>query len=75
MAYFVRKGQEVVIEVDGGDRDRIILVAIVHSQSQKRRKLMLTLNAVLGIWQSKGWENPLINEIAGRWLTDHCRRR
>jgi hypothetical protein len=36
MAYFVRQGQQEVIEEDGGGRNRIILASIVHSQSQKR---------------------------------------
>jgi len=35
MAYLVRQGQEVVIKEDGGGRERIILVTITRSQSQK----------------------------------------
>jgi len=36
MAYLIRQGQKEVIEEDGGGGKRIILVAILYSQPQKR---------------------------------------
>ena len=66
MAYLVCKSQKEIIEEDGGGRNCIILVAIARSQSQKRRKLMLTLNAVLEISGSEGWESLLMNGVKGR---------
>ena len=38
MVYLVCKGQKEIIE-DGGGRNRVILVAIAHSQSQKSTKI------------------------------------
>ena len=32
VAYLIRKGQEVVIEEDGGGRNFIVLAAIAHSR-------------------------------------------
>jgi hypothetical protein len=36
VAYLVRQGQQEVIEEDGGDRGRIILVSIPHQYSQSK---------------------------------------
>jgi len=39
MAYLVCQGQQVVVEEDGCDRHRIILVVIPHWKLQNRRKM------------------------------------
>ena len=49
MAYLVGQGQKEVIEEDGGDRNRIILIVIPHCQSQQRLKLTPTFSAVLRV--------------------------
>jgi hypothetical protein len=38
VTYLIRQGQQEVIEEDGSDRNRVILAAIAHSQSQKKMK-------------------------------------
>ena len=35
VTYLICQGQEVVVEEDGGDRNHIVLVVILHSESQK----------------------------------------
>jgi len=53
MTYLVGKGQKEVIEEDGSDRNRIILIVIPHCQSQQRLRSTPTLPAVLGVLESK----------------------
>jgi hypothetical protein len=48
-AYLVRKGQQEVVEQEGGGCNLKILDVTFHSGSKNRRKLTLTPNEVLGI--------------------------
>jgi len=52
-AYLVPKGQQVVVEKDGGDRIRIILDVIPHSELHERRRLIPTFTATLRFGKSR----------------------